>query len=139
MLWSLKTSPLIWSCGISPLLNCRTKLGCTNLHNRSQVHEKSIFTYRISLATLCSYACWHAKAADTAETDMETDTKYSHILIDTSPIISPMMGEVSLETAIIKHTCSWRNKLILWTLSRQEQLFLHRQNTAFFWFWVQHK
>ena len=32
------------------------------------------------------------------ETDMETDTKYSHVLRDTSPMISPMMGKVSLET-----------------------------------------
>ena len=32
------------------------------------------------------------------ETDMETDKKYSHVLRDTSPMISPMMGKVSLET-----------------------------------------
>ena len=29
---------------------------------------------------------------------MENDANYSHILIDTSPMISPMNGEVSLKT-----------------------------------------
>ena len=47
---------------------------------------------------------------------------------------------ISWNVALISHTCSWRDKLIvLWTLSRQEKLFFRRQDTAFFWFWVQPK
>ena len=32
------------------------------------------------------------------ETDMEADTKYSYVLRHTSPLIGPVMGDVSLET-----------------------------------------
>ena len=47
---------------------------------------------------------------------------------------------ISWNVALIKHTCSWRDKLvILWTLNRQAKKNLRRQNTAFSWFWVQTK
>ena len=38
----------------------------------------------------------------------------------------PMIGEVLPKRSLIKHTCSWREKLIvLWTLNRQTKIFLH--------------
>ena len=36
-----------------------------------------------------------------------------------------MMEEVSLKRSLIKHTCSWRDKLVLWTLNRQAKTLLH--------------
>ena len=42
--------------------------------------------------------CFFRRGMVELETDMEIDTKYSHVLRDTSPMISPMMEEVSLET-----------------------------------------
>ena len=36
----------------------------------------------------------------------------------------PVVGVVSLKHSVIKHTCSWRDKLIvLWTLNRQAKIF----------------
>ena len=48
----------------------------------------------------------------------------------------PMMGEVSLvvSRSLLKHTCSWRDKLIvLWILSTQAKIFLRINDNFVRW------